>query len=202
MGNALQCNEVLCSENIYELEWINEKNWNIESYDNNNKPNNETYKIINGNFKIFNKSINNYKLIKKIENINEIEKIYIHFLLNYNLNNENNENNYFDIQLYLVNDINDLENGTISHFNISDYNLQLNKINYKIDDCIQYELVINFGYLKYLLFNETIKSDKKTIYQNIINKDYKKKDTMYFIIIIHSHLNNENQLNYLNLKVL
>jgi hypothetical protein len=202
MGNTLQCNEVLCSENIYELEWINEKNWNIESYDNNNKPNNETYKIINGNFKIFNKSINNYKLIKKIENINEIEKIYIHFLLNYNLNNENNENNYFDIQLYLVNDINDLENGTISHFNISDYNLQLNKINYKIDDCIQYELVINFGYLKYLLFNETIKSDKKTIYQNIINKDYKKKDTMYFIIIIHSHLNNENQLNYLNLKVL
>ena len=115
MGNALQCNEVLCSENIYELEWINEKNWLIESLNEKNKPNNESYKIINGNFKIFNKSINYYKLIKKIENINEIEKIYIHFLLNYNLNNENN---YFDIQLYLVNDINNLENGNISHFKI------------------------------------------------------------------------------------
>jgi hypothetical protein len=197
MGNALQCNEVLCSENIYELEWINEKNWNIESYDN-NKLNNESYKIINGNFKIFNKSLNNYKLIKKIENINEIEKIYIHFLLNYNLNN----NNYFNIQLYLVNESNNLENGIISHFKIDENNLNLNNINYKIDDSIEYELVINFGYLKYLLFNETIKSDKKTIYQNIIHNDYKKKNTMYFIINIHSHLNNENQLNYLNLKVL
>ena len=198
MGNALQCNEVLCNENIYELEWINEKNWNIESYNNNNKPNNESYKIINGNFKIFNKSLNNYKLIKKIENINDIEKIYIHFLLNYNLNN----NNYFNIQLYLVNEPNNLENGIISHFKIDENNLNLNNINYKIDDSIEYELVINFGYLKYLLFNETIKSDKKNIYQNIIHNDYKKKNTMYFIINIHSHLNNENQLNYLNLKVL
>ena len=65
MGNALQCNEVLCSENIYELEWINEKNWLIESLNEKNKPNNESYKIINGNFKIFNKSLHNYKLIKK-----------------------------------------------------------------------------------------------------------------------------------------
>ena len=198
MGNALQCNEVLCSENIYELEWINEKNWLIESLNEKNKPNNESYKIINGNFKIFNKSLHNYKLIKKIENINEIEKIYIHFLLNYNLNNDN----YFNIQLYLVNDVNNLENGNISQFKINDYNLKLNNINYKIDDSIEYELVINFGYLKYLLFNEAIKSDKKTIYQNIIHNDYKKNNNMYFIINIHSHLNNENQLNYLNLKVL
>jgi hypothetical protein len=197
MGNALQCNEVLCNENIYELEWINEKNWLIESLDEKNKPNNKSYKIINGNFKIFNKSLHNYKLIKKIENINEIEKIYIHFLLNYNLNNDN----YFNIQLYLVNDVNNLKNGNISQFKINDYNLKLNNINYKIDDSLHYELVINFGYLKYLLFNETIKSDK-IIHQNIIHKDYKKNNNMYFIIIIHSHLNNENQLNYLNLKVL
>ena len=30
MGNTLNCNEVICNENIYEIEWINDKNWFIE----------------------------------------------------------------------------------------------------------------------------------------------------------------------------
>ena len=200
MGNTINCNEVLCNENIYELEWINEKNWFIESLDKNNQPNNEIYKIVNGNFKIFNKSLNFFKLAKKIENIINIEKIYIHFLLNYNL--ENNKNNYFDIQLYLTNDINILNNKCISHFKLENNNLNINKNNLKIDNTIKYELIINFGYLNYIIFNESIKSDNNIIYQNIINKDYQKNSNMFFVIIINSNLNNENQLNYLNLKVL
>ena len=142
MGNTINCNEVLCNENIYELEWINEKNWFIESLDKNNQPNNEIYKIVNGNFKIFNKSLNFFKLAKKIENIINIEKIYIHFLLNYNF--KNNKNNYFDIQLYLTNDINILNNKCISHFKLENNNLNINKNNLKIDNKIKYELIINF----------------------------------------------------------
>ena len=139
-------------------------------------------------------------MAKKIENIINIEKIYIHFLLNYNL--ENNKNNYFDIQLYLTNDINILNNKCISHFKLENNNLNINKNNLKIDNTIKYELIINFGYLNYIIFNESIKSDKNIIYQNIINKDYQKNSNMFFVIIINSNLNNENQLNYLNLKVL
>ena len=224
MGNTLNCNEVICNENIYEIEWINDKNWFIEfvnkintnntitnntnnTYTNTN--NNDTnindkinnYSIINGNFKIFNNGLSFFKLIKKIENIDTIEKIYINFLINYKLLN----NNHFQIHLYLINNLNDINdiNTKINHFTLNLNELIINNNNYEIKDEFKYELSINFTYLNYIIFQEYIKNNENTIHNQIINKNYDKKyKNMFFVIIIQSNLkNNENMNSYLNLKI-
>ena len=231
MGNTLNCNEVICNENIYEIEWINDKNWFIEfvnkintnntitnntnntytntNNNNTNTNNNDTnindkinnYSIINGNFKIFNNGLSFFKLIKKIENIDTIEKIYINFLINYKLLN----NNHFQIHLYLINNLNDINdiNTKINHFTLNLNELIINNNNYEIKDEFKYELSINFTYLNYIIFQEYIKNNENTIHNQIINKNYDKKyKNMFFVIIIQSNLkNNENMNSYLNLKI-
>jgi len=200
MGNTLNCSEVICNESIYELEWINNKNWLIECENENNLiecKNENNYNIINGNFKIFNNGLTFYKLIKKIENIEMIEKIYIQFLFQYSLLN----NNFFKINLYLTNDVHNLNN-SINHFTIQLNELNIKKNIYKINNEFKYELSINFSYLNFIIFQEYIKSNENIIYNQLINKNYKKYNNMYFIIVIQSNLkNNENQNNYLNLKI-
>ena len=200
MGNTLNCSEVICNESIYELEWINNKNWLIECENENNLiecENKNNYNIINGNFKIFNNGLTFYKLIKKIENIEMIEKIYIQFLFQYSLLN----NNFFKIHLYLTNDVHNLNN-SINHFTIHLNELNIKKSIYKINNEFKYELSINFSYLNFIIFQEYIKSNENIIYNQLINKNCKKYNNMYFIIVIQSNLkNNENQNNYLNLKI-
>ena len=263
MGNTLNCNEVICNENIYEIEWINDKNWFIEFVNkintnntntntntntnnnntntntnntntNNNNTNNNTntnnnntntnnnntnindkinnYSIINVNFKIFNNGLSFFKLIKKIENIDTIEKIYINFLINYKLLN----NNHFQIHLYLINNLNDINvlnnlndinvlnnlndindindindlndiNTKINHFTLNLNELIINNKNYEIKDEFKYELSINFTYLNYIIFQEYIKNNENTIHNQIINKNYDKKyKNMFFVIIIQT----------------
>ena len=201
MGNTLNCGEVICNESIYELEWINDQNWLIECENENNLKECESkknYNIINGNFKIFNNGLTFYKLIKKIGNIEMIEKIYIQFLFEYSLLN----NNFFLIHLYLTNDMHNLNN-CINYFTINKNELNIKKTTYKINNEFKYELSINFSYLNFIIFQEYIKNNENIIYNQIINKSYEKKyNNMYFVIVIKSNLkNNQNQNNYLNLKI-
>lgn len=130
MGNTINCNDMICNDNIYEIEWINEKNWVIE-YENKTihdiNKSNKPYTINNGNFNICHNGLYFFKLIKKIEILDDLEKILIHFSINTNLNKEQN----LYLQLYLTNDINNLNSYIINHYKINNNELIVNKKSFK-----------------------------------------------------------------------
>lgn len=196
MGNHFSCSEILCSDNIYEMNWINEKNWKID-YDYSEKD--IPYKVKKGNFKIINNGNCFFKLIKKIEYFENIQNILINFLFDFNLNKNNN----VKIKLILTNNQDELLNNVINTINIKNNCLEINNQTYEIPNNFNYQLLINLSYFKCITFNEIIKNNNGIISNINLNRFYEEKyDDLYFIILISSNLQDNNNMdNYLNLKI-
>ena len=95
MGN-ISCAENLCSDNLYEISWINSKNWDIKyNYDKIENP----YILNRGNFKIMNNGYCFLVLNKKIDFEYEIKKILINFIFDFKLK----ENNFIEL-FFVLND--------------------------------------------------------------------------------------------------
>ena len=197
MGNTINCSDILCNDTIYEIDWINEKNWSIDfEYSNSIIP----YTIKKNNFKIINNGDCFFKLLKKIEINHNIEKICINFLIDFNLLNNNN----IKINLIITKDPDDLLKNIINTLNIKEKTLEINNKNFDINNRFNYQLLIDFSYLNFIIFNETIKKNNEIISEKYLSKNYENKsDEVYFGFLIYSNLDsNINMDNYLNLKIL
>lgn len=198
MGNHFSCSEILCSDNIYEMNWINEKNWLIKYDESKEKP----YVLYKGNLKLINNNITNLYLLKNIELEYDIEKVLINIMINYELKN----NNFIELSFVLMDNFNKSNQNTyiINKFKlIKDY-LILKNNKYKINEDFRYEILLNFSYLNHILFNENLKKNDNVILNNNEKITYENDfSDLFFGIIINSNLlNNQNVDNYLNIKIL
>lgn len=200
MGNTLNCSENLCQDNIYEMSWISDKNWSIDyEYSEENIP----FNLKRGNFKIMNNGNCFFKLMKKIESVNDIEKLLINFLFNYNLS----ENDNIKIKLILTNNPNELLNNVINTINIKKNSIELGNENLILSNEFKYEVLINFSYLNYIIFNQIVKKNDEIILNNNLNRniqddELKDNNELFFGILIYSNLkSNSNMEKYLNLKI-
>lgn len=198
MGNTINCSENLCNNNIYEMNWINEKNWLIKYDETKEKP----YVLYKGNLKLINNNITNLYLLKNIELEYDIEKVLINIMINYELKN----NNFIELSFVLMDNFNKSNQNTyiINKFKlIKDY-LILKNNKYKINEDFRYEILLNFSYLNHILFNENLKKNDSVILNNNEKIAYENDfSDLFFGIIINSNLsNNQNVDNYLNIKIL
>tara|TARA_Y200000002_G_scaffold371637_1_gene368500 strand:- start:615 stop:1211 length:597 start_codon:yes stop_codon:yes gene_type:complete len=198
MGNTINCSENLCNNNIYEMNWINEKNWLIKYDESKEKP----YVLYKGNLKLINNNITNLYLLKNIELEYDIEKVLINIMVNYELKN----NNFIELSFVLMDNFNKSNQNTyiINKFKlIKDY-LILKNNKYKINEDFRYEILLNFSYLNHILFNENLKKNDNVILNNNEKITYENDfSDLFFGIIINSNLlNNQNVDNYLNIKIL
>ena len=188
----------MCNDTIYEINWITEKNWNI-SYDYNKIEN--PYIINKGNFKIINNEECSLKLFKKIDYDYDIEKILINISFNYKLLNKN----YIHIDFVVTNNIdNDNNHKIISTITFYKSHIIINNNKIKLNNEFNYELLLNFSYLQYIILNEIIKRNNKNLFDNNNKINYDKDDNnFYFGLLIKSKFeNNKNMDNYLNIKIL
>jgi len=200
MGNNMVCFENICNENIYEINWINNKNWKIDyQYHKIENP----YILERGNFKIINDGKCQFYLLKKIDYEYEIEKLLINISFQYTLN----QYHKVKIDLVILDDdknINNYDENILDTITIykNKINTQINEI--KIKNDFQYELFINFNFLDYILFENKIMKRDKILGKNKSKiKFNNEKNNLFFGFIIHSDLeNNPNMENYLNIKVL
>ena len=199
MGN-ISCTENLCSDNLYEINWINSKNWDIKyNYDKIENP----YILNRGNFKIMNNGYCFLVLNKKIDFEYEIKKILINFILDFKLK----ENNYIELYFVLNDELielnNHFEKHSISKIVFSKNNIKINNENIKLNN-FKYELLFNFSYLNYILCHEILKKKDNIILEKNNSINYEKKlENIYFSLVIKSNLNNNvNMDNYLNIKIL
>ena len=199
MGNTLNCSENLCQDNIYEMSWISDKNWSIDyEYNEENIP----FNLKRGNFKIMNNGNCFFKIMKKIESVNDIEKLLINFLFKYNLGDNDN----IKIKLILTNDPDELLNNVINTINIKKNSIELSNENLILSNEFKYEVLINFSYLNYIIFNQIVKKNDEIILNNNLNRniqdDIKDNNELFFGILIYSNLkSNSNMEKYLNLKI-
>ena len=199
MGN-ISCTENLCSDNLYEISWINSKNWDIKyNYDKIENP----YILNRGNFKIMNDGYCFLVLNKKIDFEYEIKKILINFIFDFKLK----ENNYIELYFVLNDELielnNHFEKHSISKIVFSKNNIKINNENIKLNN-FKYELLFNFSYLNYILCHEILKKKDNIILDKNNSINYEKKlENIYFSLVIKSNLNNNvNMDNYLNIKIL
>jgi len=199
MGN-ISCTENLCSDNLYEISWINSKNWDIKyNYDKIENP----YILNRGNFKIMNNGYCFLVLNKKIDFEYEIKKILINFIFDFKLK----ENNYIELYFVLNDELielnNHFEKHSISKIVFSKNNIKINNENIKLNN-FKYELLFNFSYLNYILCHEILKKKDNIILDKNNSINYEKKlENIYFSLVIKSNLNNNvNMDNYLNIKIL
>lgn len=199
MGN-INCTENLCSDNLYEISWINSKNWDIKyNYDKIENP----YILNRGNFKIMNNGYCFLVLNKKIDFEYEIKKILINFIFDFKLK----ENNFIELFFVLNNELielnTDFEKNIISKIVFSKNNIKINNENIKLNN-FKYELLFNFSYLNYILCHEILKKKDNIILDKNNSINYEKKlENIYFSLVIKSNLNNNTNVdNYLNIKIL
>jgi hypothetical protein len=199
MGN-ISCAENLCSDNLYEISWINSKNWDIKyNYDKIENP----YILNRGNFKIMNNGYCFLVLNKKIDFEYEIKKILINFIFDFKLK----ENNFIELFFVLNDELielnTDFEKNIISKIVFSKNNIKINNENIKLNN-FKYELLFNFSYLNYILCHEILKKKDNIILDKNNSINYEKKlENIYFSLIIKSNLNNNTNVdNYLNIKIL
>lgn len=199
MGN-ISCTENLCSDNLYEISWINSKNWDIQyNYDKIENP----YILNRGNFKIMNNGYCFLVLNKKIDFEYEIKKILINFIFDFKLK----ENNYIELYIVLNDELIELNNNfqkhSISKIVFSKNNIKINNENIKVNN-FKYELLFNFSYLNYILCHEILKKKDTILLDKNNSINYEKKlENIYFSLVIKSNLNNNvNMDNYLNIKIL
>ena len=199
MGN-ISCTENLCSDNLYEISWINSKNWDIQyNYDKIENP----YILNRGNFKIMNNGYCFLVLNKKIDFEYEIKKILINFIFDFKLK----ENNYIELYFVLNDELIELNNNfqkhSISKIVFSKNNIKINNENIKVNN-FKYELLFNFSYLNYILCHEILKKKDTILLDKNNSINYEKKlENIYFSLVIKSNLNNNvNMDNYLNIKIL
>lgn len=199
MGN-ISCTENLCSDNLYEISWINSKNWDIKyNYDKIENP----YILNRGNFKIMNNGYCFLVLNKKIDFEYEIKKILINFIFDFKLK----ENNFIELFFVLNNELielnTDFEKNIISKIVFSKNNIKINNENIKLNN-FKYELLFNFSYLNYILCHEILKKKDNIILDKNNSINYEKKlENIYFSLVIKSNLNNNTNVdNYLNIKIL
>ena len=198
MGNNLVCFENMCSENIYEINWITEKNWIIDYKYNNTK---HPYLLNRGNFKITNNGYCFFKLLKKLDFEYDIEKILINIEFDFKLFNKN----FLEVDFIVLNNLKqDVSNekNIISKIKFNKNKIEINNETLKMNKII-YNLLLNFKYINYIVFNETIKKNDDLIYNNNNKINFENKNDIYFGIIIRSNIyENKNMDNYLNIKVL
>ena len=199
MGN-INCTENLCSDNLYEISWINSKNWDIKyNYDKIENP----YILNRGNFKIMNNGYCFLVLNKKIDFEYEIKKILINFIFDFKLK----ENNFIELFFVLNDELIELntnfEKNIISKIVFSKNNIKINNENIKLNN-FKYELLFNFSYLNYILCHEILKKKDNIILDKNNSINYEKKlENIYFSLVIKSNLNNNTNVdNYLNIKIL
>ena len=199
MGN-ITCNENICSDNLYEISWINSKSWDIKyNYDKIENP----YILNRGDFKLINNGYCFLVLNKKIEFEYEIKKILINFEFYFKLK----DNNFIEIFFVLNDELIELNSYfkkyIINKINITKNNIKVNNKNFKLNK-FKYELLFNFSYLNYILCNEILKKKNNVIINKNKSINYEKKlENIYFSIVIKSNLNNNvNMDNFLNIKVL
>lgn len=199
MGN-ISCAENLCSDNLYEISWINSKNWDIKyNYDKIENP----YILNRGNFKIMNNGYCFLVLNKKIDFEYEIKKILINFIFDFKLK----ENNFIELFFVLNDELielnTDFEKNIISKIVFSKNNIKINNENIKLNN-FKYELLFNFSYLNYILCHEILKKKDNIILDKNNSINYEKKlEKIYFSLVIKSNLNNNTNVdNYLNIKIL
>tara|TARA_B110000483_G_scaffold241800_1_gene325762 strand:- start:1325 stop:1924 length:600 start_codon:yes stop_codon:yes gene_type:complete len=199
MGN-ISCTENLCSDNLYEISWINSKNWDIKyNYDKIENP----YILNRGNFKIMNNGYCFLVLNKKIDFEYEIKKILINFIFDFKLK----ENNFIELFFVLNDELIELntnfEKNIISKIVFSKNNIKINNENIKLNN-FKYELLFNFSYLNYILYHEILKKKDNIILDKNNSINYEKKlEKIYFSLVIKSNLNNNTNVdNYLNIKIL
>ena len=199
MGN-INCTENLCSDNLYEISWINSKNWDIKyNYDKIENP----YILNRGNFKIMNNGYCFLVLNKKIDFEYEIKKILINFIFDFKLK----ENNFIELFFVLNDELielnTDFEKNIISKIVFSKNNIKINNENIKLNN-FKYELLFNFSYLNYILCHEILKKKDNIILDKNNSINYEKKlENIYFSLVIKSNLNNNTNVdNYLNIKIL
>ena len=130
MGN-ISCAENLCSDNLYEISWINSKNWDIKyNYDKIENP----YILNRGNFKIMNNGYCFLVLNKKIDFEYEIKKILINFIFDFKLK----ENNFIELFFVLNDELielnTDFEKNIISKIVFSKNNIKINNENIKLNN--------------------------------------------------------------------
>jgi|SaaInlStandDraft_2_1057019.scaffolds.fasta_scaffold76444_2 hypothetical protein len=200
MGNV-NCGENICSDDLYELSWINTNNWDIK-YE--NKQIENPYILNKGDFKLINNGYCYLSLTKKIDFEYEIKKILISIEFNFNLENDNEIelNVVLSNKLFELNN-NNVEKDIINTIIFSKNNIIINDKNINLHN-FRYELFLNFSYLNYIFFNEKVKKKDNIILDNNKTIDYDDKlDNIYFTILIKSNLiNNENMDNYLNIKII
>jgi hypothetical protein len=199
MGN-ISCTENLCSDNLYEISWINSKNWDIKyNYDKIENP----YILNRGNFKIMNNGYCFLVLNKKIDFEYEIKKILINFIFDFKLK----ENNFIELFFVLNDELIELntnfEKNIISKIVFSKNNIKINNENIKLNN-FKYELLFNFSYLNYIICHEILKKKENIILDKNNSINYEKKlENIYFSLVIKSNLNNNTNVdNYLNIKIL
>jgi hypothetical protein len=199
MGN-INCGENICSDDLYELSWINTNNWDIKyEYEKIENP----YILNNGNFKLINNDYCYISLTKKIDFEYEIKKILICIEFNFNLEKNNNIelNIILSNKIFKLND--NVEKDIINTITFTKNNIIMNNKNINLHN-FKYDLFFNFSYLNYIFMNEKIKKGDNIILNNnkTIDSD-EKLDNIYFTILIKSNLhNNENMDNYLNIKII
>ena len=160
--------------NNYELDWISEKTWNI-----NTNLKNNSYSIKKGILNIETNQLFKMNLSKKIDNIKKIKNLKISLNLDYNLNENfylniyinNNSKNKIYIDKIIFN--NNLISFIKKNNKYEQNELEINKFN------LVYNL--NFSNTGIIIYNRIINN------YNIINK-------------IISNLNNEEQIN-INLEI-
>lgn len=199
MGN-ITCSENICSDNLYEINWINSKSWDIKyNYDKIENP----YILNRGDFKLINNGYCFLVLNKKIEFEYEIKKILINFEFYFKLKDNNFIEIFFVLNDELIELNSDFKKYIINKINITKNNIKVNNENIKLNK-FKYELLFNFSYLNYILCNEILKKKNNVIINKNKSINYEKKlENIYFSIVIKSNLNNNvNMDNFLNIKVL
>lgn len=211
MGNIqnISCSDINCFDNIYEMDWFSEKNWNIQFKYNIFNPKN-SYKIEKGIFHIINTSECLFYLNKKISLENEINKIIFNLKFEYVLDNINSLEFIFFISKNEIDNIfeNNNINDIISKLKINENliyieNKQLNKKKYiENKKNLKYKLIFDLNYMHYIKITEELYINKKEENQlQFSNTSIPKlnNDFFYFNIFIKSNINSEN--NYVKLKI-
>jgi hypothetical protein len=210
MGNInmhdISCNYNLCLDDLYEIDWFSENNWDIHI-------SNEEYrkKISIKKGKIILSDMNNINiLLKKKININEknIKKILLPLFFNFqskcefniliNLSNENTEN-------LVVDEINNITNSLFT-FNIKciDDKIYINDFIFNNNDKNLLNILFNFEYKNILsstidFIQNNIQNEDKINHINKKNNLYYDNNYIFLCIIIQIHKLDSNEYIKLNL---
>jgi len=217
MGNInisnISCNYNICLDDLYEVDWFSEKNWEIDI---SNKKYISNYSIKKGKITLLNMNdvniILNKKIKKNIKNLllplffNFKSKCEFSIIINISNNDNENDKNNNITKTNLIENINDIKNNVFA-FTIKciENKIYLNDIIFKNNNKNLLNILFNFedqnilsSKITFIQDNNQYKQDKENFILKKNNLFYK-NEYIYLSIIIQIHKLESNEYIKLNL---